>query len=228
MPSTRESIFDGSLLCQLVFPHPQPNHILNPYMKPTGPSCEQYIRVMPTLSLEYYNPKAENLKAEFSQQIAALATPIDDPVYLDLHAKYVSNILFDYETRASSKLFCVAAIQFVRSYSSARFSCWEATCEPVFRDAATGLFHVPSEVQVPGSQVTLTHALQGYCVAEYANGIDAEPTYLPWVDQYISYFRNTILPKYSVENSPSSKDLPPLQDLPSSTKDLPSHTVPLP
>jgi hypothetical protein len=79
---------------------------------------------------------------------------------------------------------------------------------------------VPSEVQVPGSQVTLTHALQGYCVAEYDNGIDAEPTFLPWVDQYISYFKTTVLPKYSVEDLPSSKDLR------SSTKDLPSNTVP--
>ena len=194
----------------------------NPIPYPTGLSRDQFFRVLPTLSLEYYNPKAENLKAEFSLQIAALATPIDDPVYLVLHAKYVTKILYDFETRASSKLFRMAAIQFVRSYSSSRFSCWEATCELVFRDAATGHFHVPSEVQVPGSQVTLTHALQGYCVAEYANGIDAEPTYLPWMDQYISYFDNSILPKFSVE------DLPSLKDLPSSTKDLPSHTVPLP
>jgi hypothetical protein len=100
---------------------------------------------------------------------------------MDLHGKYVSNILYDFETRASTKLFRVAAIQFVRSYSASRFSCWEATCEPVFRDSSTGLFHVPAEVKVPGSQVTLTHVLQGYCVAEYRNGIDADPTYLPWV-----------------------------------------------
>ena len=188
--------------------------ISNPIPYPTGLSREQFIRVLPTLSLEYYNPKAENLKAEFALQIASLATPIDDPVYVVLHAKYVTKILYDFETRASSKLFRVAAIQFVRSYSSARLSCWEATCEPVFRDAATGLFHVPSEVQVPGSQITLTHALQGYCVAEYANGIDAEPTYLPWVDQYISYFKTTIFPKYSVEDLPSLKDLPSSMALP--------------
>ncbi len=29
--------------------------------------------------MEYYNPKAAHLKAEFAQQIAALATPTDDP-----------------------------------------------------------------------------------------------------------------------------------------------------
>ncbi len=135
-------------------------------------------------------------------------------MYVVLHAKYVTKILYDFETRASFKLFRVAAIQFVRSSSCSRFSCWEATCEPVFRDAATRRFHVPSEVEVPGSQVTLTHALQGYCVVEYANGIDAEPTYLPWVDQYISYFDNSILPNFSVKHLPSLKDLPSSMALP--------------
>jgi hypothetical protein len=130
---------------------------------------------------------------------------------MELQAKYVSQILYDYETRASAKLFRVAAIQFVRSYSASRFSCWEATCEPVFRDSTTGLFHVPAEVKVPGSQVTLTHALQGYAVAEYPNGIDADPTYLPWVDQYISFFKLSVLPKYSIEDEPTSQDLPSLK-----------------
>jgi hypothetical protein len=45
---------------------------------PIGQSREQFIRLLPTLSLEYYNPKAANLKAEFSQQIAALATTPPD------------------------------------------------------------------------------------------------------------------------------------------------------
>jgi hypothetical protein len=171
--------------------------------------------------LDYYNPRAAILKAEFSHRIAALATPTDDPVYLVLHEKYVTKILYDYETRASSKLFRVAAIQFVRSYNPARYSCWEATCEPIFRDAATGLYHVPSEVQVPGSQVTLTHALQGYCVAEYQNGIDADPTYLPWVEDYISYFNEKILPKFSLEDLPTSKDLPSSKALPAKRRDQP-------
>jgi hypothetical protein len=186
-----------------------------------GQSNEQFIRLLPTISLEYYNPKAANLKEEFSQQIAALATPTDDPVYLVLHDKYVTKVLYDFETRASSKLFRVAAIQFVRSYTTARFSCWEATCEPVYRDSNSGHFHVPSEVQVPGSKVTLTHALQGYCVAEYANGIDAEPTYLPWVDQYISYFNTDVLPKYSLAEKTSSTDSPSSMALPAKRRPLP-------
>jgi hypothetical protein len=150
-----------------------------------------------------------------------MATPTDDPVYMDLHAKYVSNILYDFETRVSTKLFRVAAIQFVRSYSASRCSCWEATCEPVFRDSSTGRFHVPAEVKVPGSQVTLTHALQGYCVAEYQHGIDADPTYLPWLDQYISYFKSSILPMYSLEDQPSSQDLPTSKALPAKRRSQP-------
>jgi hypothetical protein len=163
------------------------------------------------------------LKAEFSHQIAALATPTDDPVYLVLHKKYVTKILYDFETRASSQLFRVAAIQFFRSYNPARYSCCEATCEPVYRDATTRLFHVPSEVQVPGSQVTLTHALQGYRVAEYANGIDAEPTFLPWVEQYITHFNINILSKYSLEECSSSTDLPSSMALPAKRRAKPRH-----
>jgi hypothetical protein len=175
----------------------------------------EFIRVLPTLSLDFYNPRSAQLKAEFSQEIAALATPTDDPVYVELHAKYFQKILYDFETRATAKLFRVVSIQFVRSYTSSRSSCWEATCEPVYRDPVTGVCHVPAEIQVPGSHVTLTHALVGYCVAEYPAGLDAHPTYLPWVDNYINHYTNSILPKYTIENLPSSKDLPSYPDLPS-------------
>jgi hypothetical protein len=104
--------------------------------------------------------------------------------------------LYDYETRATAKLFCIVSIQFIRSYTASRLSCWEATCEPVVRDPVTGNFRVPKDVQVTGSNVTLTHALQGYCLAEYTNGLDAEPTYLPWVQMYVDHFRNVIEPKF--------------------------------
>jgi hypothetical protein len=112
-----------------------------------------------------------------------------------LPQQYIGKILYDYETRASTKLFRIVSIQFIRSYTATRHSCWEATCEPVVRDPATGNFVVPNDVQVTGSNVTLTHALQGYCLAEYTNGIDAEPTYLPWVEMYVHHFKNVIEPK---------------------------------
>jgi hypothetical protein len=120
-----------------------------------------FIRVLPTLTPEYTNPVASELKAEFAKQIADLAAPQDDPVYVELQGLYVGKILFDLETRSNAKMFRIVAIQFVRSYTAGRCSCWEATCEPVVHDAATGQFRVPNNHQVPGSNVTLTHALQG-------------------------------------------------------------------
>ncbi len=83
--------------------------------------------------------------------------------------------------------------------------------------------------------VTLTHVLHGYCLAEYTNGLHAEPRYLPWAQQYVDHFRNVIepkLPSIMLYTPPVNNDLPsPAKDLPSyrnkrkaSTKqDLPSR-----
>jgi hypothetical protein len=93
---------------------------------------QDYIRALPTICLEYTNPKALAWKEEFSATIAQLAMPKDDPMYLPLHEKYCGQILFDNDTRASQKLFRIVAIQFVRSYSSTRLSRWEATVSRYF------------------------------------------------------------------------------------------------
>ncbi len=57
------------------------------------------------------------MKAQYEAEIAELAAPVDDPVYVELAGKYMGAILYDYETRASWKLYRVAAIQFARSYT---------------------------------------------------------------------------------------------------------------
>jgi hypothetical protein len=69
-----------------------------------------YIRVLPSIAPDFTNPKAVAYKIEFGQTVADLAEPQDDPVYLDLHAKYIGARLYDYETRASQKLFHIASI----------------------------------------------------------------------------------------------------------------------
>ena len=124
-------------------------------------STQDYIRILPSISDDFTNPKAKVYKHEFAQHIAELATPVDDPIYIELHSKYHGAILYDNETRARQKLFRIAGIQFVRSFAKNRPSCWEATCEPVFRDAATGTYVVPHEHKVEGSNVLLATALQG-------------------------------------------------------------------
>jgi hypothetical protein len=94
------------------------------------------------------------------------------------------------------------------------------------RDPATGNFHVPKDVQVTGSNVTLTHALQGYCLAEYTNGLDAEPSYLPWVEMYVDHFRNVIEPKFPsiMLYKATPVDFPSTKDLPSYHKKRKAHT----
>ena len=137
------------------------------------------------------------MKNKYEAEIAVLAAPVDDPVYVELTGKYMGSILYDFETRASWKLYRVSSIQFIRSYNSQRPSCWEATCDPVYRDAETGHFLVPSDQRVADSKVMKSTALQGYALAEYRDGLEKDPTHLPWVAQYIAHFRNVVMPRYS-------------------------------
>ncbi len=181
-------------------------------------SSFEYIRFLPTISAQFSNPKGKThtlaymklkilitlaslivktMKADFEAKIGDLSAPVDDPVFVELNAKFLGAILYDFETRASRKLYRVSAIQFVRSYASNRLSCWEATCEPVYRDTSTGLFHVPADQRVNDSKVIKTTALQGYALAEYPNGLDKDPSYLPWVQQYITHFSDVIQPRYN-------------------------------
>jgi hypothetical protein len=168
---------------------------------------QDYIRALPSISLEYTNPKAVAWKQEFSKSIAELATPKDDGLLIELQAKYVGQVLFDFDTRASQKLFRIVAIQFVRSYCSTRLSCWEATCEPVFHDGATGQFMVPQGKKVAGSSVIFANALQGYALAEFPDGVESAATNLPWVDNYIHHFMDVISPKYEATTTQASLSL---------------------
>ena len=124
------------------------------------------------------------------------------------YTKYLGAILYDFETRASWKLYRVSAIQFIRSYSSLRASCWEATCEPVYRNAENGQFLVPAEEHVPDSKVIKATALQGYALAEYREGVDKDATYLPWVEQYVSMYckQLTLTLNLITQDRPSSHE----------------------
>jgi hypothetical protein len=158
-------------------------------------SCasQEYIRALPSIADEYTNPKASAYKLEYSNLIAKLATRMDDPIFKELQAKYSGAILFDNETRAPQKLFRIAAIQFVRPFSSNHHSCWEATCEPIYRDSASGEYLVHGDHKVAESNVLQATALQGYALTEYPYGMDKEGVHLPWVDNCITYFKQYYL-----------------------------------
>ena len=157
------------------------------------PMSAGFVRSLPPISIEFTNPKSTALKAEQEARVAAIAVPQDDAYLVRQMEKYTGAVLYDNDTRARQKLFRVTAVQFVRSYNSSVPSCWEATCEPVFRDAANACFKVANEHIVSGSTLVRSNALQGYALYEFSNGIDNEPVYLPWVDQYISYFNDVIM-----------------------------------
>ncbi len=97
--------------------------ITNGNINPTRNLTSEYLRYMPFISTTYTNPQSLALKVEFEKHIGALATPQDDPVYLELHAKYNGAVLYDNETRASQKKIRVRAVQFVQSYTAGRLSC---------------------------------------------------------------------------------------------------------
>jgi hypothetical protein len=180
-------------------------------------ASQEYIRALPSIANDFTNPIASAFKLEYSNLIAKLATPVDDPVFIELQAKYYGAILFDNETRASQKLFRIAAIQFVRSYSSNRHSCWEATCEPVYRDSTSGEFLVHGDHKVPGSDVLQATALQGYALTEYPDGMDKEGVQLPWVDNYIAYFKQLVKATIAATvDSPIDGPSTPLQPVRSS------------
>ena len=164
---------------------------------------QEYIRVLPTLAPDFTNPKAIAYKLEFGETVAELAQPQDDPVYVELHAKYLGALLYDNETRASHKLVRIASIQFVRSFSKNRHTCWEATCEPVFYCSASGAYLVPQDKKVEGSNVIIATALVGYALTEYPSGMEGEPAYLPWVDNYIAFFKNVVEPSCSLASLPA-------------------------
>jgi hypothetical protein len=88
---------------------------------------------------------------------------------------------------------------------------------------------VPHALMVEGSSVIETNALVGYALAEYADGIDGAPTYLPWLENYINHFRNVIAPTYE---RVQVQDLPSLEGMTASpgpsrkghARDLPSNS----
>jgi hypothetical protein len=71
---------------------------------------------------------------------------------------------------------------------------------------------------VEGSGVVHKNALVGYALAEYPNGSDSEPTFLPRLDNYVNHFKNVIEPRYVSYMSQDSPSTPPTSKMPSTSK----------
>ncbi len=66
----------------------------------------------------------------------------------------------------------------------------------MYRDSASGIYLVPQEHKVEGSNVLLATALQGYALTEYPDGIGEEGVHVPWVDNYIAHFKHVVEPSF--------------------------------
>jgi hypothetical protein len=62
---------------------------------------------------------------------------------------------------------------------------------------------VPQDKRVEGSHVIQANALVGYALTEYSDGLEGEPAHLPWVDNYIAYFKIVVAPSCELASLPA-------------------------
>ncbi len=82
----------------------------------------------------------------------------------------------------------VISIQYVPNKGRNVFPCWEATTEPVSKNAS-GEYVVPSKhlvVTTDGSKKLLKSAEVGFALVEYSNGDEVDPVRLPFADQCLA------------------------------------------
>ena len=151
------------------------------FLNPESVRLKRIQEVSPTLTLTlnpnpylYFNPYTiPNPKAS----IAAMASPVDNPIYNKLVDEYMGKILYD------GGYYRVFSIQFVANKGTNRYPCWEATSEPVHKEEGEWVVHqrhlVPME---DGTRVLKKSAMVGFALAEYALGDDVDPVRLSFTD----------------------------------------------
>ena len=140
------------------------------------------VRRLPVISEAYLNPLAIHFKKLQEDEIKAIAKPKDNPWYDRLHREYMGKIMYD------RGCYRVISIQYVPNKGRNVFPCWEATTEPVYKDA-NGEYVVPRKHLVAtceGSTKLLKSAEVGFALAEYSNGDEVDPVTLPFADQCIA------------------------------------------
>jgi hypothetical protein len=140
------------------------------------------VRRLPVISEAYLNPLAIHFKKLQEEEIKEIAKPKDNPWYERLHREYMGKILYD------RGCYRVISIQYVPNKGRNVFPCWEATTEPVSKNA-NGEYVVPNKHLVAttdGSKKLLKSAEVGFALAEYSNGDEVDPVRLPFADQCLA------------------------------------------
>ena len=143
------------------------------------PEDNQLVRRLPIISELFLNPESRRLKRLQEECIAAMASPVDNPIYNKLVQEYKGKILYD------GGYFRVFAIQFVPNKGTNRYPCWEATTEPVYKlnDAEWVVHERHLVLTENGTRFLHKSAMVGFALAEYSLGDDVDPVRLAFADE---------------------------------------------
>ncbi len=128
------------------------------------PEDNQLVRRLPVISELFLNPESRRLKRLQEECVAAMASPVDNPIYNKLVQDYKGKILYD------GGYFRVFAIQFVPNKGTNRYPCWEATTEPVHKlNNGEWVVHERHLVLMEdGTRILQKSAMDGFALAEYS------------------------------------------------------------
>jgi hypothetical protein len=90
----------------------------------------QLIRRLPVIAYAYMNPVSTRLKKLQETTVQKMVLPKDNPLYDELYKAWMGKILYD------GGYYRVVAIKFVPNKGENVYPCWEATTEPVYKNAA--------------------------------------------------------------------------------------------
>jgi hypothetical protein len=172
--------------------------------------CENtnLVRRLPVICKAYLNPMAIHFKKLQEEEIKEIAKPKNNPWYERLHRECMGKILYD------RGCYRVISIQYVPNKGRNVFPCWEATTEPVSKNA-NGEYVVPNSKHLiatsDGSEKLLKSAEVGFALAEYSNGDEVDPVRLPFADQCLAKHleREACLASKSAPAQEARQALPP-------------------
>jgi len=149
--------------------------------KGTQPSVK-VMRELPIISLAHTDPTSLRLKKELHDKRVAAATPVDDPLYVELANKYLGLLFYDYET--DKRTYRIDSISYIQNEKNTNPPAWVATSVEVFRGADGDWAPASKNVVVDsqGGVVVKRKAYEEYALVELPDS--ENPLRRLWVDQH--------------------------------------------
>jgi hypothetical protein len=149
------------------------------------PTLTGLVRLNPIISSASTDPISIRAKENQDAEVGLKATQMDDPWLVTLDREYVNKLCFLHDISIWHKLYRIFRIAYWPS-TKTRYVSWEGTMEPVHEHPDGTLYRLDEDVVRLSNGTTMTRAnkLNGYILAEYIDGDDAEPTRSDCVDRY--------------------------------------------